>query len=67
MKAQFKAEKPSDIQMTMTLTMTLGEWNEIADHLTDTRHYRPDGKLLDAIRTMARKAGTHFDEVGELP
>jgi hypothetical protein len=65
MKAIFKADKPSDIQMTMTLTMTLGEWTEIADHLTDTRHYRADGKLLEAIRVMARKASAHFDEVTE--
>lgn len=65
MKAQFKAESPKEIQMTMTLTMTLGEWIEIADHLTDTRHYRPDGKLLDAIRTMTRKASQHFDESTE--
>jgi hypothetical protein len=64
-KAHFKAERPADIQMTMTLTMSLGEWNEIAEHLIDTRHYRPDGKLLDAIRTMARKAAQHFDEAAE--
>ena len=65
MKAIFKAEKPADIQMTMTLTMALSEWAEIADHLADTRHYRPDGKLLEAIRTMARKAAQHFDEITE--
>jgi len=65
MKAQFKAEFPKEIQMTMMLTMTLGEWTEIAEHLTDTRHYRPDGKLLDAIRTMTRKASQHFDESTE--
>lgn len=65
MKAVFKADKPADIQMTMTLTMTLAEWNEIADHLKDTRLYRPDGKLLDAIRTMTRKAAAHFDDVVE--
>lgn len=61
MKALFKAEKPADIQMTLTVTMTMGEWNEVAEHLTDTRFHRPDGKLLDAIRTMARKASAHFD------
>lgn len=65
MKAQFKAECPKEIQMTMTITMTLAEWAEIAEHLTDTRHYRPDGKLLDAIRTMTRKASQHFDESTE--
>lgn len=65
MKAQFKAERPSAIEMTMTITMTLSEWSEIAEHLTDTRHYRPDGKLLKAIRVMARKASQHFDEVTE--
>ncbi|QGZ66328.1 hypothetical protein [Paraburkholderia acidisoli] len=65
MKAQFKAENPSDIQMTMTLTMTLGEWREIGEHLTDTRSFRADGKLLDAIRTMVRKASQHFDETTE--
>jgi hypothetical protein len=64
-KAQFKAERPNEIAMTMTLTMTLGEWCEIAEHLKDTRHYRPDGKLLEAIRTMARKASQHFDDTVE--
>jgi hypothetical protein len=61
MKTNFKATNPQGIEMTMSLTMTLAEWNEIAEHLTDTRHYRPDGKLLDAIRTMTRKASVHFD------
>jgi hypothetical protein len=65
MKANFKTESPKDIVMTMTLTMTLGEWGEIAEHLADTRHYRPDGKLLNAIRAMTRKAEKHFDEAVE--
>lgn len=65
MKAVFKAEKPGEIMMTMNLTMTLAEWSEIAEHLQDTRLYRPDGKLLTAIRAMTRKATQHFDEVEE--
>jgi hypothetical protein len=65
MKAVFKTENPKDVVMTMTLTMTLAEWSEIAEHLQDTRPYRPDGKLLTAIRAMTRRATQHFDEVEE--
>jgi hypothetical protein len=64
MKSTFKPSSPMDIPMTMTITATLFEWSEIAEHLKDTRHYAAEGKLLEAIRVMTRKAVQHFDAEG---
>lgn len=63
MKANLKVEQPEAIEMTLTITMRLGEWKSLSHQLQD--HY-PSWKLGEAIRAMTDKAQKHFQEDSEL-
>jgi hypothetical protein len=59
MDTRFKATKPEDIRMTMTITATLGEWAKVKQSL-DMAPTWPCRELSDRIREMVREAEQTF-------
>lgn len=57
MTTTLKVEKPDGIEMTLTMTMTLGQWKELRAQLAGAW---PAWELGSAIREMIQKADTHF-------
>jgi len=57
MKTHLKVENPTDIEMTLTVTMRLGEWLDLAKELPVKW---PGIPLINAIRDMAEKAMARF-------
>ena len=49
MKIVMLPSRPNDIELTMALTMTLGQWKDLAEQCAD--HY-PGWKLSSVIRRM---------------
>lgn len=63
MKATFKVEDPKDIELTMTITMSLKEWNQLADTIKDEY---PGWKFALFISQMVRHATMHLTEDTEV-
>ncbi|MDF0501575.1 hypothetical protein POK33_12685 [Burkholderia cenocepacia] len=63
MKSEFKIQRPDDVPMTLTMTMTLGEWKKLQEQLATTY---PSWKLSTNIGEMVRLATTTFGETKEL-
>ncbi|KVU48169.1 hypothetical protein WK69_10690 [Burkholderia ubonensis] len=63
MKFEFKILRPDDVPMTLTMTMTLGEWKKLQEQLASTY---PSWKLSTTIGEMVRQAITTFGETKEL-
>lgn len=63
MKAKFKIERPDDVPMTLTLTMTGGQWKKLREQLATTY---PSWKLASTIDAMVSRASTVFEDVKEL-
>lgn len=61
--AKLQAQDPSSIPMTLTITMTMGEWVDLGKRL-DTGY--PGWKLQALINDLTRKAVTHFSATDEL-
>ncbi len=59
MDTRFKATKPEEIQMTMTITATLGEWMLIRRALEVPPNW-PCRDLDDRIRAMVSQAEKNF-------
>lgn len=57
MKAQFKAESPNEIEMTLTITMPVGEWRALAK-VIDSAY--PGWQFLGVIRDLILQAEAHF-------
>ena len=57
MKTQFRIENPDNVQMTLTVTMTAGEWKTLRDQLQTTY---PSWKLSSAISNMVNSATKTF-------
>lgn len=58
MDVQFKFENVDDVQATLTVTMTVGEWRALKTQLAVTEH--PSWRLGNAIRDVIYKAETTF-------
>ncbi|MBN3777401.1 hypothetical protein G3O06_07530 [Burkholderia sp. Ac-20345] len=63
MKSEFKIQRPDAVPMTLTMTMTLGEWKNLQQQLSTTY---PSWKLSTNIGEMVRLATTTFAETKEL-
>ncbi|WP_321789372.1 hypothetical protein [Burkholderia pyrrocinia] len=63
MKSEFKIQRPEDVPMTLTMTMTLGEWKKLQEQLATIY---PSWKLSSNIGAMVRLATTTFAETKEL-
>ncbi|WP_186095645.1 hypothetical protein [Burkholderia gladioli] len=63
MKAKFKIERPDDVPMTLTLTMTGGQWKKLRDQLP--REY-PSWKLSSVITEMVNQASAVFEDTKEV-
>ncbi|PFH29080.1 hypothetical protein [Burkholderia sp. JKS000303] len=63
MKTEFKIQRPDDVPMTLTMTMTLGEWKRLEEQLSTSY---PSWKLSTNIGEMVRLATTTFGETKEL-
>jgi hypothetical protein len=59
MEAKFSPAKPDEISMTMTLSMTLGEWKQIREAMGDSRNW-PATDLKSKIGDLVRQAEKHF-------
>lgn len=57
MKAKFQAEKPKEIEFTMSITMTLDDWIRLKDQL-DTNY--PSWELSTRIRALIEQANRVF-------
>ncbi|WP_186065956.1 hypothetical protein [Burkholderia gladioli] len=63
MKAKFKIERPDDVPMTLTLTMTGGQWKRLREQLTNIY---PSWKLSNTIDAMVRQASAVFEDTKEM-
>lgn len=63
MKSEFKIQRPDEVPMTLTMTMTLGEWKKLQEQLSTTY---PSWKLSTNIGEMVRLATTTFGDTKEL-
>jgi hypothetical protein len=58
----FKVEEPGKIKFTLTMTMTLDEWKELAGQL---QRQWPSSQLSDEISSMSSQANCTFYPKGE--
>lgn len=57
MKTDFAVENPKEIELTMKITMSLGQWMELANQLGERY---PSWLLGAEIGKMIREATKHF-------
>lgn len=62
MKTAFKIERPDDVSMSLTVTMTLGQWRDLRAQLQSTY---PSWRLSSAINEMVHEATTVFSAAKE--
>ena len=58
-ECEYKATKPDDIPFTLTVTMKLGDWCKIKDHL-EGRGDSPSWHLRRVIEELVEKARLSF-------
>jgi hypothetical protein len=65
----FEAEEPKKIRYRLSISMSLGNWSEIKDTLSDARYNTAGYVLRGAIVEMINEANTvHFpNDQGEAP
>lgn len=63
MEAKFKADNPDEIEMTLTVTMSLRAWRKLYDQIESPGY--PSNNLNKCIRNMIRKGEKHFNEIEE--
>jgi hypothetical protein len=57
MKTDFVTENPDSIEMTMTITMSLGKWRELRKAI---KEQYPGWEFANAISEMVHQATKHF-------
>ena len=57
---RFKAIETDDIQMELTMRMSLAEWKRLKAQLYNTHQY-PGDQLSQHIYSMVQMAETHFE------
>lgn len=60
MKADLKLTRPDDVEATISMTMTLGEWKVLRAALAEEKHYEPGGRLKTVIEDLIRQASRVF-------
>ena len=63
MRATFKIEDPKNIALTMTITMTLDDWNKLETLIANEY---PGWKFASLISQMVRRAVMHLTEDTEV-
>lgn len=58
MRAKFQIERPADVEASMTLTMTIREWEQLRAQLSDAW---PTWDLSRSINDLVRAATKHFN------
>ncbi len=64
-RATADVQNPDLISLTVTMTMTIGEWKEIEKALESHGGYWPFGKVAELLRTVLRKSISHVSEVSD--
>lgn len=62
MKSRFMVENPDDIEMTMKITMTVGDWTKLRDQL---QQKYPSWRLSGMITNLLSQARKVFYEEHE--
>lgn len=67
-RGSIKLDAPFGQEATMTLTMTLGEWNEVKDAIqgADTEHYHPASKMSRVIHRLVIRANEEYHHSEEV-
>lgn len=60
MKASFRITNPDEVEATIAITMTLGEWKLIRAALAEEHLYEPGGKLRGVIEDLVSQASRSF-------
>ncbi len=60
MKANLRITKPDEVEATISVTMTLGDWKLLRAALAEEKHYEPGGKLKTVIEDLVRQATRAF-------
>lgn len=63
MRSTLKVTNPNDVDFTMSLTMSLGDWRKLATQLTTNAY--PSWMLGKEIRLLVEKATAEFVTGGE--
>ena len=63
MKAEIRATNPAEIEMTMTITMSVGAWKLVRNDLRCANV--PGSELGNTIRDLVGQAEKHFAPVKE--
>ncbi len=58
MRAIFKFIQPNDVEATMSITMTVGQWRALRDQLSGSQH--PGWKLRSTIIDLLAEADRTF-------
>lgn len=58
MRASFGISRPDDVEMTLTITMTLARWKQLRDQLQDASY--PSCDLNARIGEVVAKASSVF-------
>jgi hypothetical protein len=64
-KATIQAERPDNIMMTMTTTMSLSDWKSLLSQIPSTASF-PGWKFREMIYKLVSKADEHFTETTEV-
>lgn len=57
-RATVHATKPDEIECTLELTMTLGEWRRLHEQLDAGSH--PSFRIRDLVRKLISQTAAHF-------
>jgi hypothetical protein len=62
MKSTYKIEMPETMSATLTVTMTIGEWQELHRTIekSDAKYYGPLANMQTDIRELVAKASQTF-------
>lgn len=64
MKAMVHLTNADDVEATLTMSMTIGDWRRLREQLQGPAY--PTWKFAKAIRALVERADAHFHEVHEM-
>lgn len=65
MKATYSLTVPDEVEATMTVTMSIGQWRKLAGQIDGVQW--PGCDMLTVIRDLVRRADTKFTETDHTP
>lgn len=60
MKAEFKFNNTDNVEATLSITMTLGDWKRLKSQLSTEYSSYPSWKVIERINTMIIEAEQRF-------